>query len=532
MQAVEITSRSFPVDAVNANRYSLIIMKRTPPIIRFSYTLLPIILLLFAGCSHVDRLVIDGAMALQMEHRVNDQLLDREYALRGNTASNIRNGGYVLEIQDMLYFIHDMHFPPDETIRYLQEMACCSVGNLTNRNEFITTLDGRMIGSFDRFILFTDERAPRSISAYDRQNNTTWHLFEEPVTGALMLDRTIYLSTEKEQVYALSLGVDLTDTLDSHARLISDRGGTIVGVADGLIYLIDEQLESIIGIDARNGETVNRIIGGPFSDVQVAGSWFYYRDGTQLMRQPLAGGAVSRASIREVQEYAVSGHWLVFTSPGGGIYASHLDGTGIAQISHDRASGLQVVDERVYYRNHFDDGELYQIDLAVGTRTALLGSMVTDGGIRFEQIIGERESLLLHRFTDTIEEIETTRTTRERYNGAISGPFLFVVLPFDGSPLQLYRHVDEQVSADEVGALVLIGHEETALGRYTDGTIAYRVDTVLTLFDPSSVEPLLTWKVPGRPPSEIKTGEGDRYGLLVSWHQKALTMMQEVYDIR
>ena len=508
-------------------------MRRTPPGIRHLYTLLLLInFLVLAGCSHMDRIVIDGAMALHMEHMVNDQLLDEDMPMRGNTASNIRNGGYILEVDDMLYFIHEMHFPPAETLRYLQEMACCSVGSLTTRNEFIAALNGKLIGSFERFLLFIDEDSDRKVSAIDRTQYDTQVLFDQPVTAALLLDRTVYLSTESGALYALTLGIDLTDSLDVHSRLITDQGGILVGLSESLIHVTDgPESEFLISIDSNTGEIVNRISGESYTDVQVAGSWFYYKEGSRLMRQRLTGEEAVSANIREVEEYGVCGHYLVFTSPQGGIFVSHLDGSGIAQLSDDQASGLQVLHNRMYYRNHFDDQAIYMIDLTTGIRSALIGEMVTDGGIRIVRMEEERETELLRAFSNRIDLASTMRTTRERYNGSLSGPFLFVVLPHEDTPIQLYRYVDEYFSADEVGALVLIRHDNTALGRYTDGAIAYRVDTILTLYDPHTLDALLSWRVQGRPPSEIKTSEGDRYGLLISWHQMALNMMQEVYGI-
>ncbi len=486
-----------------------------------------IFLVVISGCTQVDRIVIDGATAARMENHVNEQLYDSEYILRGNTCSNMRNGGYVLIERDMLYFIHDMPFPDGSSLHYLQELKLSQIGSLTARNEIIGTVHGVILGKYDRFLLYIDHDNDRRVTAFDLENYSSHTLSEREVSSALLFDRSLYMSDQESGTLSeLILGITIHNELVFSSRTISEHAGTLVGITDGHAFIHDHVGNAVTRIDLESGSVVNRIVGDNYSAIQVSGSQILYKDGDRLMRQPVTGGAPTRASTRNVAEYAVCGHWLAFTDVEGGIFVSHLDGSGIAQISSDNASGLQLVDNRVFYRNHHDDQALYTIDLIEGVRSAIMGEAITDGGVQIERIIGSEERLFSEAFKETVAELHGERTTQEQYRGPSREHVLFAEVSHGEDEISFYRRIGTQFSVGEVDALVVIGYKEQLLGRYTDGGLAYRVDTVLTLFDPVEQTPLISWTVPGRPPSEIKSGEGDRYGLPISWHQSALDLMR------
>jgi hypothetical protein len=484
---------------------------------------------LFIGCAHVDRIVIDGETALRMEHAINDQLVDIEFQLRGNTASNIRNGGYILEYEEMLYFIQEMSFPGDETLHYLQELPVAQVGSLTARNELIAEIEGTLIGFFDRFLLYLDHNNQETLTAFDVEQYITYSLFPEPLSGALLLDRTVYLTTENGDLYTLVLGIDVSDNPEAVPHLITEEAGTLAGVADGYVYVIAPPDNTTIKqIDVNSGMITHRVTGNTYQAVQIAGSWIFFMHDNRLMRQPISGGPAVHATIQTVEEYAVCEQYLVFTSLSGGLYLSHLDGSQIVKLSDDIATGLQLFGDRLFYRNAYDNQALYTIDLQEGVRSSLLGDMVTDGGIQFEQINQTEAEVFLMEHAATIEELAKQQTSRELYTKTLSGPFLIIEIPPEGSTPTLFRKIDDYFSPDEAETWILITYKPVALGKYTDGSIAYRVDAILTAVNPETKEIFISCSVPGRPPSEIKHGKGDRYGLIMSWHQRALDMIQRI----
>lgn len=489
-------------------------------------------ILLATSCRQVDRIVIDGATAIRMENHVNEQLYDTEYGQRGNTCSNIRNGGYVLLDSDMLYFIHEMPFPDGSSLYYLQELPANQIGSLTARNEIIGSVHGRFLGKYDRFILYVAVDPDHTVMAFDLEQYTAIPMTDEKVASALLLEDALYLTAlEHGTLRELRLGIDESGDLSTETRTIAEGVGTLIGLSDGHAFtLYDEQ--TIEQIELHSGAVIRRIVGGVYQDIQVSGSWILFREGDRLMRQAIDGGVPVEASIHAVEEYATCGHWLAFTAPDGGLFVSHLDGTGIAQISADRATGLQLMDNRVFYRNQYDGGTLYTIDLVEGIRSALLGESVTDGGLQIEQMAEVEERLFREAFEETVLAIQGESTSQEQYWSEIGDKVLFAEISNDDETITFHRRIGVQFSPEEVDALVTITYRNRLLGRYTDGGLAYRVDTVLTLFDPVELRPLVSRSVAGRPPSEIKSGEGDRYGLPVSWHQKAIELMESGLNSR
>ena len=342
-----------------------------------------------------------------------------------------------------------------------------------------------------------------------------------------MLGDTVYASTLGDwNLWSIQLVDDTAGLQWGIPQLVYRNAGTLVGVSQGIAYMLANTggASVIRRIDIVKKMMAGRLVGGPYEDIQLAGSWLYYKQGTTLMRQQLVGGYPEKAFYQDVDEYAAWGHWLAATCTAGGIYVSHLDGSGLAKIVSDGASGLQVLDNKVFYRNANDNGSVYIFDLVEGTRSALLGPTVTDGGLQFSTIQGPDRAPFAAAFTPFVTEVADKHSLGDQYWGDLQGEVLFVEIPADGSPLLFHRHKDDAFAPEQVGALVVISTVQTVLGQYTDGGIAYRQDAALTLFGPNNEMPYLTWIVEGRPPSEIKIGSGDRHGIPLPWDQKALDL--------
>ena len=484
------------------------------------------------ACTQIDRIVIDGTTASVMENRINSELNDSEILERGNTFSNIRNGGYIISDSGNIYFIHDMPFPDGSTLHYLQKLPVSQIGSLTARNEVVANMNGEILGKFDQYLVYIDEDNERKLTALSLNDYAAQVIFDRPVTSALLLNRTVFLSLADGTLIEVILGVNVSDTLQTVQREVRTGSGTLVGVADGFAYtLVPENKPKIIKIDLASGLFVEEITGGNYLDVQISGSWIYFVEDSQLYRQQLAEGSVPvSASIRRVDEYVTWGSCLAFTSPEGGIFLSHLDGSSIIQLSRDKASGLQMQENQIFYRNAYDSDAIYTIDLVEGIRMPLLGEGITDGGIRFVPLSDQEIIPFRDTFKDLILDLADKQTTRERILDTPSGDVLFVEIPYRSNETHFYRLIDTWFTPEDVSILVIITYKETPLGRYTDGGIAYRVDAVMSVFNPATREALLTWVIPGRPPSEIKIGDGDRYGLTVSWHQRALDLLDSLQN--
>lgn len=479
------------------------------------------------GCKQMDRLVINGETAQLMENRINEQLWDPEHMLMGNTSSNMRNGGYVLSDKQDILFITDMVFADGSTVHYLQELPISQIGSLTARNEMIAEIDGILLGTYHHHVLYIDAES-NTIFAFDTQEYLKSMVFEKPVGKAFLMDGHIYASAaESGDLWKIELTLDLSNGIGASPTLIYASAGELMDISKGIAYIAKTNAYSTLDkIDLDSAQMQGSLVGGYYRDVQISGSWLFYLQDNRLMRQPLTGGEPVSASVREVDEYAVWGPYLAFSETDCGLVISHLDGSGIIQISADKASSIQLLDNRLYYRNGYDDNAIYVIDLTEGVRSALLGPTLTDGGIHFITMDQQESNGFSDMYAARIRGIAEEKSSNERYWGELSPPLLFAEVGPDGEPVKFHRLKDAEFSPDEVAALVIISYEDTVLGRYTDGGLAYRRDTVLTLFHPDYPDPYLSWVVQGRPPSEIKSGEGDRYGIPVSWHQKALDLIE------
>jgi len=501
-------------------------VKRFFPMVRLLVVLAGVALVSI-GCTGMDRIVIDGEAAQQMANRINDQLFDPEGALRGNSASNMRNGGYVQIHDKALLVINSMTFEDGSVVRYLQHLPVSQIGSTNARNDILAPLDGTLVGMHGRHIVYIDAADNNQLFSLDTQTFAVAQLLDVSVESAHMLGDTVYASTLGDgNLWSIQLVDDAEGLQLGLPQLVYRNAGDLVGVSQGIAYMLANTggASVIRRIDIAKKMMAGRLVGGPYEDIQLAGSWLYYKQGTTLMRQQLVGGYPEKAFYQDVDEYAVWGHWLAATSTNGGIYVSHLDGSALARIVSDGATGLQLLDNKVFYRNANDNGAVYVFDLVEGTRSALLGPTVTDGGLQFSTIQGQDLDLFAAAFTPFVTEVADKHSLGDQYWGDLQGEVLFVEIPADGSPLLFHRHTDDAFTPDQVGALVVVSTVNTVLGQYTDGGIAYRQDAALTLFGPDDDMPHLTWIVEGRPPSEIKIGSGDRYGIPLPWDQKALDL--------
>lgn len=486
-----------------------------------------VILPIASGCKQVDRLVINGETAHLMENRVNEQLWDPEHMLMGNTSSNMRNGGYVLSDEQHIRFITHMEFADTSLVHYLQELPLSQVGSLTARNEMIAEMNGILLGTYRHHILYVDATSSL-IYGFDTQNYHQSIIFEQPVDTAFLLEDELFTTTpESGDLWKIQLELDSSNTIETVPTLLYESAGILMDIAHGIAYTTQaDTFMTLDMIDTTTAQLQGSLVGGYYRDIQISGSWLYYLEDNRLMRQPLSGENPVVASVREIDEFAVWGSYLAFTEPEGGLFISLLDGSHIAQVSSDLASSIQLMDNRLYYRNGYDEDAIYSIDLEEGVRSALLGPTMTDGGIHFTIMGDDEERIFIERYAKLIGEIAHERSTNERYGGELSLPIIFAEVSKDGEIIQLHRLKGAEFTPDEVGTLAIISSEDTLLGRYTDGGLAYRRDTVITLFHPERSKPYISWIVQGRPPSEIKSGEGDRYGIPVSWHQKALDLIE------
>ena len=125
-----------------------------------------------------------------------------------------------------------------------------------------------------------------------------------------------------------------------------------------------------------------------------------------------------------------------------------------------------------------------------------------------------------------IDEVKESTSNRNIIQHKLGPHILFV--DTRGDEYQYFTHVDYPFSPQDCNGIVVITNKDTVLGQYTDKRKAYRKDTVLTLFQLGDDKPILSDTTEGYPPIDIKSGEGDRFGLPISWHPKALSLIEKM----
>ncbi len=474
----------------------------------------------------MQRIVIDGEASKRITNHLVVSAKDLEASARGNSAGNLRNGGYLLVDEPNIYYVNRMTFDDGSYVSYLQSLGISQIGIDYLSNVVIAPLDGKLAGIREEKVYFIDEANEGRVSALDLNTMDTTALDTVQADALHMLDGVLYYSeTITGDIWMLpSDGA-------GYKELVTVGVGRLIGVSGGWVYAHDRTSGGRTIVRIALGQSDNRTLlqDGPYADAEISGTWLFFRRDGRLWRQPVEGGVPLQASMFPLEEYVIDGEYLAGTAPEGGVFISRTDGTALTQVSRDKASGVALFGNRLFYRNGNDQDAIYVIDLEFGLRSSLQGDTLTDGGIQFSSIDGELYDALSLRFAGTVSEIQASIGINDIYTGKLHGDILFADTGLEGGPLSFYQlSSDPVVQPENVGALVVITYAPALLGYYTDGGAAFRIDTTLTLFEPNTPTPILSWVVEGKPPTEIKHGSGDRTGIPRSWHQMALDLIAAI----
>jgi len=477
---------------------------------------------LLCSCVGMDRVVIDGAEAERIANLVNDSALDESAALRGNSPSNLRSGGYVLESIEDIYYINRMGFDDDSTVAYLQRLSKKALGNDFLENEIISELDGVMAGLHGKTIFYIDHGANGRIAALDLESYATEYLTETPVEALHLLGGTLYYSyLDRPGLYCMVIGSGMEQLL--HPSL-----GPLVSISDkrALAYSRPGKLDALTLVPFTDPQGSRVFSGHEFAQAELSGSWVFFTENGRLWRMSVDGGPVVAATVLEGTEYALGSAMLVVAPPDGGLYAGHIDGTGFRQIAKDAAEDIAVIGSMVYYRNLGDEGNLYVIDTVANVRTIVQGDTKVDGGTQLKALDKEARIPFNAYYGTFLELVREVETSVESYLGRIPGEFLFAdYTQGTTEPVLILPSAKQDIGPKQIGSIVTVRQKMVVLGYYTDGGEARRLDTVLTVFAVNDINPLFKVVVQGKPPTFIKHGEGDRLGLPRSWEQGALDLM-------
>jgi hypothetical protein len=487
--------------------------------------ILILVALAFISCKYTDRIVIDGEVLRQIAFDTEQDLFDFDCDIRGNSLSNLRNGGYVLVDNGNVYFITEMVFDDNTKYYYLQHLLTKQIGSIDTSNNIIAQLNGSLLGIRDGSIFYLNKDDSDRLYVLNLQSLEQYLLFEHPLNSAHLIENKFYVSTSKEgDLYELEIIDSQNDFVEIKEIPITLGGGTLVGITKESAFMVEtsSRSSSIRHIDLNKMVIKRKSYGGPYKEGQLSGSWLFYLDQNTLLRQHINETQPIKALNVPIGEYAICHSNLVFTGVEKGIYLSRLDGSSIEKISDDKAVEINLFNNLLFYKNQYDNNSIYVIDLEDDfNRKSLLGETMTDGGIKFFLVDELKE--FANRFDSFVLEVASQLSPIEYYWQPVQGPILFAEIT-DQNRINYYRHIDDNFRVDEVKSVVVITDFDEILGQYTDGYLAYRSDKKLTLFSVDNKEPITTFTSFGRAPTEIKTGPGDRRGLSLSWHNKALEL--------
>ncbi len=478
------------------------------------------LILLSFSCAHNETLIIDGKVAREMENRVNVNTLDPYGDRRGNNPSNIRNGGEILLEGDALHVVQRMVFDDETTLNYLQTLPLEHLDNYYTHYSFIAEMDGVMVAADDHAIYLLDSSGYPSV--LDLDTFITEPITDRKASSFQFFDGIGYYSDTEGNVYRIN-------PADRSEQQLLFEAGRLLSIDEQHIYIISETdgLQNIDIYDRTTLKRTFRMTGGPFTDSQVSGSYLFYRSGGNVIRASLDGeGKREKASVLRADEYAISDECMIIAAEGGGLYASNLDGTCIATLSSDKASALHMADDLVFYRNGFDMDRWYAIRLSTRHRFAVCGETMTDGGTHFTALDREERTAAQNFFGGVISTLQQGNPAFGSTPDIEGSNLLFVDLR-EETP-EFFTYHDTYSTPQDIDLIVTITSRVEAVGRYTDENLAYRTDTVLSLYTLTSVRPVLTLVQPGLPPIELKHGGGDRYGVPASWHPGALEIIDLV----
>ncbi len=479
-----------------------------------------ILLPLLVGCAHSDTLIIDGEMAEKLNNRINvlayDEFLDR----RGTSLSNLRNGGEMLATGDTLFFIEKMVFDDGSETQYLKSVPSKYLDSWSTEHVFISEIYGPLVARVGNDLYFLDEAAGNLPSRVNLETFAQGPVTEIEATSFQFLDDRGYFSDRTGNLYRFISGEnpEIEMILPSAGRLVSVEGDAIFTVTPS------KEGNTISIYDPETLTKISQVSLRTSSDIQISGDFIYYLAGDQLMRVPIGNGTVERASVIPTREYAIENHYLIIAGTEGNLYGSRLDGTDIHLLSEDDASTLHLRGELLFYRNGYDLDAWYGIRLPTADRFAVRGETMTDGGIHFFPLNESENEEAIAYFSEFIEKTGN-RTGPDKLFRLLSGDSVLFVDIRDEQFPQFYSYEDTYTSLDQTDFIVSLTNKEVLLGRYTDNYLAYRNDTLLSLYSLKEPAPLLTLVQEGLPPIAVKHGKGDRYGVPASWHPKALEIM-------
>ncbi len=475
-----------------------------------------------SGCNSTRPVIIDGAMAKELENRINTMAFDEASIFRGNSVSNIRNGGNLIIQDTNLYVVQEMEFDT-EISYYLQKIPFTAIGSLSQRNDILANLDGTIIATVrnDLYYIdnFTNLAMELNLSSLEAKQ-----IYSEEVSSFRIFDDVGYISSSvSNNIYSITLDEHLSPTL------LIENGGKILQIGQELIYTLEEGKNDTVinGYNRVSGVKEFTLEGGPFKEAEIAGAFVYFKDDDTLKRLILDDSCECRdASVIPCAEYAIYGDKMVIASTDTGMYLSKLDGSHIVLISEDKVHDIQLFDDYIFYKNEFDYNEWYTIQFSTEMRSALLGETISDGGEKFSEanpFIQDSYRQYYEGFIDSAKKhVSSSNTTQTR----LGTHLLFVDVRDE--IYHYYTLMEEPFSAEECDGIVIITNSDTILGQYTDGDLAFRKDTILTLFAPGNDKALMSLTSEGYPPIDVKHGKGDRYGLATNWGQQALVILNKV----
>jgi hypothetical protein len=477
------------------------------------------------GCASSKPLVIDGEKSREIENKINVLAFDEQSELRGNSVSNIRNGGEAITDDNNLYVVQTMTFSEDESAHYLQKIQLSHLGSLTMKSDFIASLDAIIVNLSDNLLYLIDREENSVAKLVDLATGEVTLISDHPVSSFHFFDGKGYLSDATNNDI---LVVTTKDGILSTSTLISG-GGEIIGVEQNRIYAYQEGSDHtvIVGYNRKTLRQEFELTGATFESAQISGSFLYYIEGDMLRRKLITDDCLCEsASVIPTKEYALYSDYMVVAGIDEGMYLSKLDGSHIITLSQDIVSDIQLFEDIVLYKNGYDNNNWYFIQLSSGYRNALMGQAITDGGPQFVEIDEYRSASIGEFFTFFLMEAKEYQSSKISTGENFGDNLLFVDVR--DSQWHYYTHIHNNFNGEDTDAIVIITNRDTVLGQYTDGDVAYRKDTVLTLFAPGDIHPIVTVVQEGLTPIDIKFGEGDRFGLPVSWYQKGIELIEMV----
>ncbi|NLA91989.1 MAG: DUF5050 domain-containing protein [Spirochaetales bacterium] len=467
--------------------------------------LLLLVPIFFTACI-TDRIIIDGEMALYLQEKINEELVDKECYLRGTSPSNLFNGGYLLEGEDYLYFVNKMEFEDGSTVGYLQRLHLSQKGTLVYDNDLLVDFNGQLLGFWNSNLIALEEG---QLLLIDLEEFTKEPISEAQVSRAHSFDETLYYSNLDGDIYSL--------TPEGEELLIRGVGELLQVDSHYLYTLANGTLEQI---DRSELKVTLSLTGGIYEQATFGCESLLFLEDNCLKRQSYATGEIY-VTVCDVSAYAREGYILVTASTEGGLYLSNLDGTAKDKLSDDLSHSLLIVEGHLYYLNAYDENQIYTIDIEEGKRSALFSETLTDGGIQFSRYSEEEEKHLLEAYLTFLQGVVGKLSPYEEQPLPYPGKVIFITPNGEF----FYRN-GEEIGLNDLFYLALITYHPLHLGTYSDGGQAYRIDSTMTLFVPFDPEPILTKVIRGFDPIQIKTGEGDRFGIPASWHPIALDLLE------